>query len=321
MRLPRIGTIPVMDLDVPKIRKQRYVRRTLKTDETMMDLKIFIKMMRSLVFVALGSSLLLGCTYLDQIHQKAAPEDMVYIPGGYFIMGSSDKDGTLGIQIGLDEIPQQRSYVKGYYIDRFEVTNARYYEYVKAGGEYTPATWDYRQHPSGKIWPMDTPAPGEENHPVGDVDWYDAQAYCLWAKKRLPTEAEWEKAARGTEGIMWPWGNHFDPAKANTQESGLQWSRPVGSLPQGISPYGLYDMVGNAWEWTAGWYKPYPGNTLKRAAFGEKYRVLRGGSYLTSVQPFARVAARYAPKLLPMEQRDSEWHTGFDIGFRCAKNP
>jgi formylglycine-generating enzyme required for sulfatase activity len=245
---------------------------------------------------------------------------MVYITAGYFLMGSAEQDGIVGLEVGLDEMPQHQVYVKGFYIDRYEVTNGQYYEFVKATGGYTPATWDYRQHPSGKSWPLDTPPPGEENYPVTDIDWYDADAYCKWASKRLPTEAEWEKAARGTDGRIWPWGNVFDSAKVNTLESGKNWSMPVGSYSEGISPYGIHDMIGNAWEWTASWYQAYPGSELQRAAFGEKYRVLRGGSYLTPVQPFARVTHRYAPQLLPMELRDSNWHIGFDVGFRCAKD-
>jgi iron(II)-dependent oxidoreductase len=264
---------------------------------------------------------LLGCSPLWPVDPGSTLPGMVYIPAGNFLMGSTEKDGVVGMEVGLDEMPQHQVYVKGFYIDRYEVTNGQYYAFVVATGGYTPATWDYRQHPSGKVWPLDTPPPGEEENPVTDVDWYDAEAYCKWAGKRLPTEAEWEKAARGTDGRLWPWGNTFDPAKVNTLESDKNWSMPVGSYPQGASPYGLYDMIGNAWEWTASWYQAYPGSTLRRAAFGEKYRVLRGGSYLTPLQPFARVAHRYAPDLLPMELRDSNWHTGFDVGFRCAKTP
>ncbi len=270
---------------------------------------------------AIAYSLLLGCAFSQLTTHNSSPPDMVYIPAGNFLMGSTEKDGVVGLEVGLDEMPQHPVYVKGFYIDRYEVTNAQYEEYVEATGGYTPATWDYRQHPSGKIWPFGTPPPGEGKNPVTDIDWYDAEAFCKWAGKRLPTEAEWEKAARGADGRIWPWGNTFDFAKVNTLESGKNWSMPVGSYPQGVSPYGVYDMIGNVWEWTDSWYQAYPGSNLRRAAFGEKYRVLRGGSFLTPVQPFARVAHRYAPELLPMESRDSSWHTGFDVGFRCAKDP
>ena len=279
-----------------------------------------------LILVGWGMVLPLGgCgtapTNLRKEVPPAVPAEMVYIPAGYFWMGSSEQDGVVGIEVGLDELPQHQVYVKGYTIDRYEVTNGQYFEFVKATGGYIPATWDYRQHPSGKRWPAGTPPPGEEQYPVTDTDWYDAEAYCHWAGKRLPTEAEWEKAARGTDGRIWPWGNTFDPSRANTLESGKNWSRPVGSFQADVSPYGVHDMIGNVWEWTSSWYQAYPGSTLQRTAFGEKYRVLRGGSYLTPVQPFARVAHRYAPELLPAELRGSSWHVGFDVGFRCARDP
>ena len=263
---------------------------------------------------------LLGCT-LDHLRTPpVAPSGMVEIPAGYFLMGSAAQDGVPGIEIGLDEMPQRRVFVRGFYTDRYEVTNDQYYEFVKATDGYIPATWDAGQHPSDALWPYGTPPPGEGQHPVTDTDWYDAEAYCQWAGKRLPTEAEWEKAARGTDGRVWPWGNTFDSSKANTLKNGDHWSHPVGSHPEGVSPYGVHDMSGNVWEWTASWYQPYVGNTLKRSAYGEQYRVLRGGSFLTPVQPFSRTAHRFAPKLIPEAERDIHWHTGFDVGFRCAQD-
>ena len=226
-------------------------------------------------------------------------------------MGSTERDGVVGLELGLDEMPQHPVYVKGFYIDRYEVTNAQYDEFVKTTGAYTPATWDYRKHPSGKIWPVGAPPPGEEQHPVTDTDWYDADAYCRWAGKRLPTEAEWEKAARGTDGRTWPWGDTFDSGRANTLGSGKDWTAPVGNFEGDLSPYGVYDMAGNAMEWTASWYQPYPGSTLQRVAFGEKYRVLKGGAWNAPALPFSRAANRHAvaPKW------DHPNH-----GFRCAKN-
>jgi formylglycine-generating enzyme required for sulfatase activity len=247
---------------------------------------------------------------------------MVLIPAGEFLMGSKPADGIVGIQVGIDELPQQKVYLKTYFIDRYEVTNAQYYAYVRATGAYTPATWDPAQHPLGKkgvVWSYGTPPPGEERYPVTDTDWYDAKAYCQWAGKRLPTEAEWEKAARGTDGRQFPWGNDVDPRKANTMESGLQWARAVGSYPEDVSPYGVYDMIGNVAEWVDDWYHQYPGSTLKRGSFGH-YPVLRGGSWATPVFPFGRVAARLPFEQLPPKSRNDHWHTGFDKGFRCAKD-
>jgi formylglycine-generating enzyme required for sulfatase activity len=170
-------------------------------------------------------------------------------------------------------------------------------------------------------WKNELPLPGEDHHPVTDTDWYDADAYCRWAGKRLPTEEEWEKAARGPNGQVWPWGNQHDVARANTLESGRDWAEPVGSHPEGISPYGVYDMAGNVWEWTSSWYQAYPGNQLQRSAYGEKQRVARGGSWHTPLSPFARSAHRYTPDQWPVDQRDENWHTGFDKGFRCVQDP
>ncbi len=224
-------------------------------------------------------------------------------------MGSTPQDGRLGIAVGLDELPQHRVYVKGFYIDKFEVTNARWKAFAEATNGYIPATWKDGE-----------PLPGESDHPVTDTDWYDADAYCRWAGTRLPTEAEWEKAARGTDGRLWPWGNVFDPAKANTEETARYRSVPVGSYPEGASPYGVHDMTGNIWEWTSSWYRAYPGSTMQREAFGEKYHVLRGGSWATAASPFAKVTGRLAPELPPADERSDRWHTGFDKGFRCAAN-
>ena len=252
----------------------------------------------------------------------APPAGMVLIPAGDFLMGSKPSDGAVGIQVGVDELPQQRVYLKAFFIDKYEVTNVQYYEYVKSGRGYAPATWNDTQHPMGKLgrrWPIGTPPPGEEHYPVTDTDWYDARAYCTWAGKRLPAEAEWEKAARGTDGRRFPWGDDADPRKANTLESGVRWARAVGSYPDDVSPYGVYDMIGNVAEWVDDWYHPYPGSTLQRGAFGH-YPVLRGGSWATPVYPFARAAARLPFEQLPPKSRSDHWHTGFDKGFRCAKD-
>jgi iron(II)-dependent oxidoreductase len=204
------------------------------------------------------------------------------------------------MEAGVDEFPQQQVILKAFWIDQYEVTVEQYKRFVKDTGHRAPRIWTDPAYSS--------PLP---SHPVIDVSWDDAEAYCRWAGKRLPTEAEWEKAARGTDGRTWPWGNTFDPGKTNTMDSGTRWTVPVGSLEGDISPYGVHDMAGNAMEWTASWYQPYPGSRLQRVAFGEKYRVMKGGAWNTPALPFSRTANRHAvaPKW------DHPNH-----GFRCAKD-
>ncbi len=251
---------------------------------------------------------LVGCSsIIGTVRQPSTPEDMVYVPGGWFLMGSNESDGRVGIAVGVDEIPQHKVYVKGFYIDRYEVTVAGFRRFLEVTGRNTPRIWAEEE------WVRFYPAP-EDDHPMNGVSWYDADEYCRWVGKRLPAEAEWEKAARGTDGRQWPWGNelHYPgKVKANTYEAGTEWTRPVGSYPDGVSPYGVFDMAGNVMEWTSSWYKSYPGSTLVREALGEKYKVLKGGSWENPTIPFARAAYRHS--VAP------QWdHPGH--GFRCAKD-
>jgi len=202
---------------------------------------------------------------------------MVFVPGGKFIMGSNIGDA--------DEYPQRFVDVKPFYIDRFEVSNKEYASF-KANHKY---------------WPE------KANEPVLNVNWYDAVAYAKWAGKRLPTEAEWEKAARGTDGRKYPWGNIHD----------MSFAEPDGVVQEaawraGKSPYGAYWMAGGAWEWTADWYRPYPGNTTFSPAYGEKYKVIRGASRFADPS-MQRCAHRY--------YLDPTTHvSGYPVGFRCVKD-
>ncbi len=233
---------------------------------------------------------------------SAEPPEMVLVPSGKFIMGNDAADGKIGFEISVDSIPKRRVRLKAFYIDRFEVTVARFRAFVEATGREPPAIWkDYAM--------FGYPEP-EGDHPVADVNFYDAQAYCRWAGKRIHTEEEWEKAARGADGRIFPWGNHLDPEYLTTEDRGRQFTTPVGSMKKDVSPYGVYDMGGNAMEWTASIYKPYPGG-LRQFSPDERFRILRGGSWAMPAQPFARTAHRHF-RLTHLAQPD--------FGFRCAKN-
>ncbi len=160
------------------------------------------------------------------------------IPAGPFTMGSGDPRAT-------DERPAHEVHLSAYYIDRYEVTNAQFKVFVEATGYLTTAeqedgiSW---RHPEGPESDIST----QLDHPVVYVSWYDARTYCGWRGKRLPTEAEWEKSARGTDGRIWPWGNIFDPGCANIwgREDGYEKTAPVGTFPSGVSPYGA--LIGMA---------------------------------------------------------------------------
>ncbi|HEY5648348.1 MAG TPA: SUMF1/EgtB/PvdO family nonheme iron enzyme [Nitrospiria bacterium] len=280
-----------------------------------------------LVFVLAGL-MLSGCG-LSRLGNpfSGGPEDMVLIPGGYFFLGS-DQEGAEGDpQAGIDEIPRHKTYTPSYYIDRYEVTEAQYLEFLQAtGSKKYPGYWVE----AGRA---DRYPEGYANHPVSDIDWFDARAYCKWAGKRLPTEREWEKAARGTDGRVWPWGNLYREGRANIAGVSAQWASPkgqevfpvqgwkapVGSHPEDRSPYGVYDMAGNVQEWTASFYSSYPGNPVRKVEKNDRFRVLRGGSYLAKAE-FSRAAFRTAvmPTIGPLES--DGWHSDYTYGFRCAKN-
>lgn len=234
------------------------------------------------------------------------PENMVLIPAGSFMMGS-DKEA--------DERPIHSVYLDSFYIDKFEVTNREYKRFCDSTGR------EYPEQP--KFRGMDHYFENYPDYPVVRVNWEDAKAYAEWAGKRLPTEAEWEKAARGGfVGKRYPWGikdpnykgkyrcNYAPEAKFD--KDGYRYTAPVGSFePNG---YGIYDMAGNVCEWTSDWYDAYPGNKWRKGHkefYGEKFKVTRGGSYIAIDPVHLRCANRF--KIKP----EFKWDY---YGFRCAKS-
>jgi formylglycine-generating enzyme required for sulfatase activity len=232
---------------------------------------------------------------------KAGP---VLVPAGEFLMGSSDG--------GSDEKPQRKVYLDAYRMDRTEVTNAMYAQCVAAGACKAPA--DISSRTRSKYYND----PQYANYPVLYVSWDAAQAYCKWAGGRLPTEAEWEKAARGTDGRVYPWGNAEPNCDRLNYNSGnracIGDTTPVGAYPQGASPYGALDMAGNVWEWVADWYgESYYASAPARNPPGPgsgQYRVLRGGSWLND-QGDVRAASR---------SRNGPDDVNHNVGFRCVRS-
>lgn len=277
---------------------------------------------------ALAFFISLGSVFL--VWQKSPPEpssppstsipivpEMAMIPAGEFQRGSNDTEAD------DDEQPVRMIYLDTFYIDRYEVTNAQYKQFVDANPlwqkDRIPSEYhdgDYLKHWEGNNYPE-----SKENHPVVYISWYAAMAYAEWAGKRLPTEAEWEKAARG--GLVekaYPWGNSIDPSKANYSVE-IEDTTSVGNYP--ANAYGLYDMAGNAWEWCLDLYETdfYDRSPLRNPVAGESLteiretfravhspRVLRGG-YWNNPPVFVRVADRY-------KRYPGSTHRG--SGFRCV---
>ena len=213
-----------------------------------------------------------------------ADDRMIWIPAGPFLMGNNGAEPYSW----SDELPQHSVYLSGYWIGKYAVTRGEYRRFMEATGHAAPAYWDAVQDwGTGSFTQTD-------DHPVVGVTWYDAEAYCAWAGGHLPTEAQWEKAARWTGSYpnVYPWGNAWDAEKCNNwydhNAAGGGYKRyqtaPVGSYPSGASPYGLQDMAGNVWEWVADWYVSYPGSPSPFDYTGS-YRVLRGGSWGVSDNP------------------------------------
>jgi formylglycine-generating enzyme required for sulfatase activity len=252
----------------------------------------------------------LACTIGQSTIVTAAPVSkeldqvpMVTIPAGEFLMGNPEGKGR------ADEWPQRSVYLDAFAIDQVEVTNERYMAFVATTGHRNPPN----PYGTGSLQSVK----GIEQLPVVQTTWYDAKAYCSWAKKRLPTEAEWEKAARGTDGRLFPWGN--EPATIKRANFDREWEEektlhPVGALSDGDSPYGVKDMAGNAREWVSDWYdadyyKHAPDRNPQGPDKKGVVRSIRGGSWHS---PLADITA------------SARGRGGFALqthgtGFRCAR--
>lgn len=227
---------------------------------------------------------------------KTDYKNMVMIPAGEFIMGSNERWD--------DESPEFIAQTSTFWIDIFEVTNTEYKNFADLTDYSSPALWDDNKVPKGL-----------EEHPVTYVSWNDASAFCRWTEKRLPTEGEWEKAARGTLGYAFPWGNEFDSSNSNNPQSESKGTKPVGSYEKGKSPYGLYDMSGNVWEWTSTWYMPHPSNKIPSTKYGKTNRVIKGGSWFDCLAYGCGISALAYNRgaVVPTTRNNT-------IGFRCVKD-
>lgn len=248
----------------------------------------------------------------------AVPEDMVLVNAGGFTRGI---DNTKNNNF-MDEAPAKMIYLSSYYIDKFEVSNSKYTEFIIATDHPAPAYWDYRKL-------------NQPSQPVTGVNWFDADTYCHWANKRLPTEAEWEKAARGPAGSIYPWGNKIEYSKANFAKgkSGQKYiTDSVDAHPDGISYYGAYNMAGNVFEWVQDWYSSnYYSTDETRNPIGPqlqkiknvevisnkpesdlKKKVIRGGSWFAPAQSITTTHRFWNDPI------NNSYGVG--LGFRCAQS-
>lgn len=269
---------------------------------------------RMAAVVFLGSWLwcFVGIIPMALAQEESPLAGMVEIPGGLFTMGRDDGPA--------DEKPAHQILLPTFYIDRDLITVAQFTVFVQAKGPqgsqgemyldvHDP---DNRIHQHDNAW---LPAKGFEQHPAGEVSWYGAMAYCQWRQKRLPSEAEWEKAARGTDARLYPWGNEQPRRELAFFGAFRGQTVPVGQYPQGASPYGVRDMAGQVWEWTTSIYQSYPydpGDGREKLA-GVAPRVARGGSSSSTAEGLTATSREI---ISPSRQATGHAY----IGFRCVKS-
>ncbi len=277
-------------------------------------------------------------------NDKIRYPDMVYIPAGYVEMGSGDKEIERAMEMFQkaedtkpvrnwfdDEVPKHKVWIDAFYLDKYEVTNQEYMKFVRAGGYtkkifWTKKGWKWVRHKKIKAPDcFDDNRFNQPDHPVVCINGYEASAYAKWAGKRLSTEAEWERAARGDNGRMFPWGDdistqegyraNYHPGGENQEKDGHRFTAPAAAFPNGASPFGVYQMAGNVWEWCEDWYgENYYKESPKKNPAGPRIgaeRIVRGGAWLNSIISIRIPYRSYAnPKL-----RYSH------IGIRCARSP
>ncbi len=258
------------------------------------------------VAILIGSLALIGCSEPpppepvvpeDLPPPPPKPGDMVLIPAGEFMMGSDDVPKNAP---GFETPAHKVTIDKPYYIDVYEVTNGQWIKFLTESRTKVESNW----RPMYSI--------GKEDVPVANLTLDDAKAYCEWAGKRLPTEAEWERAARGPENFSFPWGNTYDPSKSNTNDMSYNSLVEVGTFETDKSGYGVYDMMGNVQEWTSDRLRPYPNSKARNAQVFRsriRYYALRGSSF-----------AFKGSSMTLMTRSGYVAKAQYGTGFRCAKD-
>ncbi len=298
--------------------------------------------------------LLSGCDQASELQPAPAPNGMVLIPVGEFWMGSDEQDTegnqeAFGFRepMYLNERPKHPRTLPAYYIDQYEVRNEDYKYFIIETDSAPPPPWVQSGYNASKhrlaTIPLETLRQVAVDYfqldrdtsvmekpellvaleriqaerdplPVTAVSWYDAASYCLWLGKRLPSEAEWEKAARGIDGRRYPWGDDWEPTKANVGDNDAGITLAGGSYQQDRSVFGVYDLGGNVSEWVADWYQPYPGNAQESKFYGDIHKVVKGGG---------AGVGHYALSYFFRSSRRGQADPGvlsIDVGFRCASS-